>query len=331
MALPVALVAALVSVALNAGCGAVGQTNTSAVPSPGRLVDSRASDDVVQSQPAPGSCHPIGSGLYSRPDPRCTPGALNPQVTQANIGQTICKSGWTATVRPPEQVTEAEKRASMAAYGDDRPLSDYEYDHFVPLGLGGATNDARNLWPEPGASPNPKDAVEDELNRSVCEGRMTLAQAQRAIVTNWVALARGGARVGARPLTSTSAKPPTTPRPTPAANPRVTPTPTPAANPQATPTPTPAANPRATPKPPPTSAANCSASAQFSSRYGDYDVFVHSDQPDHKVTVTAANGTSASWHTDNSGSANVYFQAARADAGARVTVRVGAATCSTAL
>jgi hypothetical protein len=35
------------------------------------------------------------------PDPACTPGALNPDVTPATIGATICMSGWTATVRPP--------------------------------------------------------------------------------------------------------------------------------------------------------------------------------------------------------------------------------------
>jgi hypothetical protein len=150
---------------------------------------SSASNAVVQPQPPPGSCHAIGTGLYSRPDPRCTPGALNPQVTQATIGRTICRAGWTATVRPPESVTEREKSASMAAYGDGGSLGGYEYDHFVPLELGGATNDARNLWPEPGATPNPKDSVEFSLRERVCEGRMLLAQAQQAIIKNWVALA----------------------------------------------------------------------------------------------------------------------------------------------
>jgi hypothetical protein len=78
----------------------------------------------------------------------------------------------------------------MAAYGDAGPLSAYEYDHFVPLELGGAVNDPRNLWPEPGTSPNPKDAVEDELNHRVCDGQMTLAAARRAIAANWTSLAR---------------------------------------------------------------------------------------------------------------------------------------------
>src|SRR5947209_6316443 len=72
---------------------------------------SRASNQAVQSQPLPGSCHAIGSRLYSRPDPRCTPGALNPRVTQATIRRTICMRGWTSTVRPPERITEQEKAA----------------------------------------------------------------------------------------------------------------------------------------------------------------------------------------------------------------------------
>jgi hypothetical protein len=132
----------------------------------------------------------MGSGIYSRPDPTCTPGALNRQVSQATIGRTICRSGWTSTVRPSESITEAEKRASMAAYGDRRRRSYYEYDHLVPLELGGATNDPRNLWPEPGGSPNAKDSLEDALKHRVCEHRMTLALAQREIASNWVWLAR---------------------------------------------------------------------------------------------------------------------------------------------
>ncbi len=111
-------------------------------------------------------------------------------MSQANIGQTICRDGYTETVRPPESVTEPEKEASLAAYGDSGPLHDYEYDHLVPLELGGARNDARNLWPEPGASPNAKDALEDRLNTMVCAGQLGLTAAQRAIATDWVAAYR---------------------------------------------------------------------------------------------------------------------------------------------
>ncbi len=74
----------------------------------------------------------------------------------------------------------------MLAYGDSGPAANYEYDHLVSLELGGAVNDPRNLWPEPGSSPNPKDAVEDALHRMVCDGEMQLSQAQRIISTNWL-------------------------------------------------------------------------------------------------------------------------------------------------
>lgn len=148
---------------------------------------SNASSSVVQPQPAPGSCHAVGSGRFSLPDPHCAPGAVSSAVTQANIHSTICVSGYTERVRPPESITEPEKEASLAAYGDTLPLHDYEYDHLVPLELGGATNDPRNLWPEPGASPNPKDSLEDRLRSMVCDGQITLAAAQREIAVNWIA------------------------------------------------------------------------------------------------------------------------------------------------
>jgi hypothetical protein len=113
-------------------------------------------------------------------------------VTPATIGSTICRSGWTSSVRPPEPVTDAEKHGSLAAYGRGR-AGGYEYDHLVPLELGGAVNDARNLWPEPdyphraGFYLNPKDRLEGALRRLVCSGTLTLAAAQRAIATDWVA------------------------------------------------------------------------------------------------------------------------------------------------
>jgi hypothetical protein len=154
---------------------------------------STASGHVVQRQPAPGTCHAVGAGLYAMPDPRCTPGALNPAVTQSTLTTTICRSGWTSTVRPPESVTNREKFASMNAYGDTKGASAYEYDHLVSLELGGAVNAARNLWPEPdypvraGFYRNPKDRLERALNHMVCNGTMPLKTAQRLIATEWVA------------------------------------------------------------------------------------------------------------------------------------------------
>lgn len=150
------------------------------------LAAGTAPANVVQPQPPANSCHAGGSGLFVLPDPRCTPGAIDPAVSQHDIGTTTCTTGFTARERPPERVTEAEKRSSVTAYGDAGPLRDYEYDHLVPLELGGAVNDPRNEWPEPGASPNPKDALEDRLAELVCRRRIALSDAQRLIAEDWV-------------------------------------------------------------------------------------------------------------------------------------------------
>jgi len=110
----------------------------------------------------------------------------NPQVTQANIASTICKSGWTSTIRPATSVTNKLKTEGIAAYGySDTSMSAYEEDHLISLELGGAPSDPKNLWPEPGGSPNPKDKVENDLNKAVCGGKVQLADAQRAIATDW--------------------------------------------------------------------------------------------------------------------------------------------------
>src|SRR5881227_2293039 len=79
------------------------------------------------------------------PDPTCTPGVYNPDVTQSTINSTICVSGWTATVRPSTSYTNALKVKQIAEYGySDTSTSDYEEDHLVPLELGGAPKDAEN-------------------------------------------------------------------------------------------------------------------------------------------------------------------------------------------
>ncbi|MGF7237729.1 MAG: hypothetical protein ACQSGP_22620 [Frankia sp.] len=123
------------------------------------------------------------------PDPRCSPGATNPAVTQATVGRTICRSGYTARIRPAESVTEAIKRRAIRAYGDyaGPRLGSYELDHLISLELGGAPSDVRNLWPEKGEH-NAKDPVENAAKKAVCSGHMSLAAAQQEIATNWIAL-----------------------------------------------------------------------------------------------------------------------------------------------
>ena len=110
------------------------------------------------------------------------------KVTQANIHSTICVSGWTDTVRPDEGHTENLKIKQIRLYGyaTTNPF-DFEEDHLIPLELGGAPYSPKNLWPEynHGTIPNPKDAVEDALNNSVCNGTVSLRAAQHAIARDW--------------------------------------------------------------------------------------------------------------------------------------------------
>jgi hypothetical protein len=120
------------------------------------------------------------------PDPSCTPGAIDEKVTQDNIYQTICVKGYTKTVRPPVSYTNGLKIQQITDYGYiDKNPKDYEEDHLISLELGGAPADPNNLWPEPGASPNPKDEIENLCNERVCNGEITLSQAQSEIAINW--------------------------------------------------------------------------------------------------------------------------------------------------
>jgi hypothetical protein len=100
----------------------------------------------------------------------------------------ICVPGYAKSVR---NVTTAEKDAVYAEYGiASRAPGQYEVDHLISLELGGS-NDIANLWPEP-ADPRPgfheKDRVENALHDRVCAGSISLADAQRQIATNWLAL-----------------------------------------------------------------------------------------------------------------------------------------------
>jgi hypothetical protein len=112
-------------------------------------------------------------------DPVRTPGVLNPDVTQANIRSTICRKGWTSTIRPPTSYTNDLKRKQIRQYGELGSLSDYQEDHLISLELGGHPTDPRNLWPEPYPRATDVDRMENELNAEVCSGGLTLAEAQQ--------------------------------------------------------------------------------------------------------------------------------------------------------
>lgn len=154
----------------------------------------------------------------ARPNAEFVPGATNPDITQANINQNICKRGWsTRSIRPPSSYTSALKKEQLRAYGDTkinrlraiatrsgkRTRPDigqciersanpacYEEDHLISLELGGHPTSRANLWAEPwfGAwNARVKDTLETRLHRMVCDGTLSLEAAQQAVATDWVA------------------------------------------------------------------------------------------------------------------------------------------------
>ena len=58
----------------------------------------------------------------------------------------------------------------------------YEEDHLIPLELGGAPRDPRNLWPEPHSQSKRSDPLETSLKQKVCHGTLTLAAARAQIL-----------------------------------------------------------------------------------------------------------------------------------------------------
>jgi hypothetical protein len=145
---------------------------------------------VAAASPAAGV---LRTGLPNR---TLTPGAYNPAVTQATIRSTICKVGWTATIRPPTSYTNPLKVRQLTSYDfADKKLADYEEDHLVSLELGGSPTSVKNLWPEPhhikvgglDLGSYAKDGFENHLKSLVCTGKLTLAKARAEIATNWVA------------------------------------------------------------------------------------------------------------------------------------------------
>lgn len=160
-------------------------------------VHSEQTLDVVQTFPGGVAATPgtyvDSSTLY--PDMTVTPGAINPAITQANLGQTICNPKWsTKSERPSSAYTTALKKKQLAttyARYDDTKTADFEEDHLVSLELGGNPTDPKNLWPElytPPDGAREKDKVENYLHAQVCSGHMTLAAAQYQISHDWLAV-----------------------------------------------------------------------------------------------------------------------------------------------
>jgi hypothetical protein len=136
-------------------------------------------------------------GRIGLPDRALTPGAINPDVTTGDLATTICRSGWSKSVRPPVSYTGTLKRTQIRQYGyEDRNAGHYQEDHLIPLSIGGAPRDPANLWPEPLTATLPdgtavgaetKDRFELYLHGAVCDGGIPLRTAQAEMAGDWIA------------------------------------------------------------------------------------------------------------------------------------------------
>jgi hypothetical protein len=116
------------------------------------------------------------------PDPKLTPGA-----TVEIDPQQLCSGEERHAVVLPASVG----RQVFDRYGIERPKARaYELDQLIASELGGS-DDPSNFWPQPYTTSewnaHLKDALEDRLHQLVCENKVSLADAQRDISSDWIA------------------------------------------------------------------------------------------------------------------------------------------------
>jgi len=116
------------------------------------------------------------------PNQTMTPGVADPRGTRENI----CLSGYSGSVR---NVSQRTKQQAFDLYHLDRTKDKFEIDHLISLELGGS-NDIKNLWPQSYTTKpwnaHVKDKLENRLHREICDGILTVEEAQEAIKIDWI-------------------------------------------------------------------------------------------------------------------------------------------------
>lgn len=119
--------------------------------------------------------------VQNLPDKACTPGSVWNSAGKSQI----CIPGYSRLVR---KVSDKTKDEIYMRYGINDPAPGrYEVDHLVSLQLGGS-NEIQNLWPLDAEVKDRKDRAENYLKRQVCDGKMTLSEAQQQIAGDWQAV-----------------------------------------------------------------------------------------------------------------------------------------------
>lgn len=99
---------------------------------------------------------------------------------------TVCMPGYASSVRPRGYEWREIKNALYLRAGVPRGRRfGLVSDHIVPLELGGAPSNMENLWLQPYGDAHAKDRVENTLHILVCDGRMSLTEAQMRIARDW--------------------------------------------------------------------------------------------------------------------------------------------------
>lgn len=124
----------------------------------------------------------LSTATIAMPDPKLTPGAINPNMTAKEICAPEFRTG---NVRPPTSYTNALKRKQMLERKIPGDMASYEEDHAIPLCLGGDPRSELNLYPEIWPEARQKDVVEVFLNHCVCRQGMSLQLAQKLVWPDW--------------------------------------------------------------------------------------------------------------------------------------------------
>jgi hypothetical protein len=128
------------------------------------------------------------------PDPNCTPGAINPSITESMLKNAAFRTGCIRNKATKEELKGETYDWYKIPHPSDNTGENQtcELDHLIPLYLGGADT-LVNIWPPCGPDGialddryfKEKDKVEYYLGQQVREGNMALADAQHGIATNW--------------------------------------------------------------------------------------------------------------------------------------------------
>jgi len=157
-------------------------------------IDPKGTDVQGFTEPAERSCHVQIRNGHRFPDKRCTPGALNPTVTEEVLRSPDFRTDCTRNMGTSEDA----KKIIFKWYNvtEDETC---EMDHFVSLEIGGSDM-LMNLWPQcgpPGSTGlardfKQKDSVElhlgDQVRLGEARGGLSQDQARKAVTKDWTVL-----------------------------------------------------------------------------------------------------------------------------------------------